>query len=380
MQDYPLALDYQATTPCSAEVLDAMSPYWNDSWGNPSSRQNRLGLHASAAVSLAREEISSFLKIKPERIIFTSGATEANNLALLGHARAKALDKGAPGHLITVTTEHHAVLDPLRHLQKEGFRLTELRPDSDGLLPIERLEESFQDDTILVSIMLANNEIGVIQPISKLASLCRARGITFHSDASQAFGYLPLNLDTLGIDLMSISGHKIYGPKGVGALIVRENISILPLQFGGGQEQGLRSGTIPVPLIVGLAKASQIAHEKLNVYYEKLKFLRNTLRDGLINQIPNLIINGSMDSRLPHNLNITIPGVYGNRLHRELKPFISCSSGSACNNGSPSHVLLGLGRTIDHAQASLRLSVGRYTTMDDIQFAIRVISKVVRDL
>ena len=380
MQDYPLALDYQATTPCSAEVLDAMSPYWNDSWGNPSSRQNRLGLHASAAVSLAREEISSFLKIKPERIIFTSGATEANNLALLGHARAKALDKGAPGHLITVTTEHHAVLDPLRHLQKEGFRLTELRPDSDGLLPIERLEESFQDDTILVSIMLANNEIGVIQPISKLASLCRARGITFHSDASQAFGYLPLNLDTLGIDLMSISGHKIYGPKGVGALIVRENISILPLQFGGGQEQGLRSGTIPVPLIVGLAKASQIAHEKLNVYYEKLKFLRNTLRDGLINQIPNLIINGSMDSRLPHNLNITIPGVYGNRLHRELKPFISCSSGSACNNGSPSHVLLGIGRTIDDAQASLRLSVGRYTTMDDIQLAIRVISKVVRDL
>ena len=380
MQNHPLAFDYQATTPCTAEVVNEMLPYWNEYWGNPSSRQNRLGLYAAAAVSLAREEISSCLKIKPERLIFTSGATEANNLALLGHARAKALENGAAGHLITLSTEHHAVLDPLRQLEKEGFRLTELSPDSDGLIPIQRLKESFQNDTILVSIMFANNEIGVVQPIKEIASLCRNRGVTFHSDVAQALGYIPLDVDNLGIDLMSISAHKIYGPKGIGALIIRDGISILPLQWGGGQENGLRSGTLPVPLIVGLAKAIQISNDNLTTFHEKLRILRDHLRNGLMNEIPNLIINGSMESRLPNNLNITIKGVQGNNLHRQLRPLISCSSGSACNNGSPSHVLLAIGRDLKEAEASLRLSLGRETTMSDVKLAVSYISKVAREL
>ena len=380
MQDSPLAFDFQATTPCSGKVLEAMSPYWNEFWGNPSTRQNRLGLTASAAVSLAREQIASFLNIQSERLIFTSGATEANNLALLGYARARALETGQPGHLITLLTEHHAVLDPLRQLQKEGFRLTELKPDVNGLLPIERLQEAFENDTILVSVMFANNEIGVVQPIAKLASLCRERGVVFHSDAAQALGYLHVEVDNLGIDLMSISGHKIYGPKGIGALVLKDGISISPLQWGGGQEKGLRSGTLPVPLIVGFAKAIEIANDELKATQVKLKNLRNQLRDGLRAEIPNLIINGSMDERLPHNLNITLKGVNGNRLHRELRPFISCSSGSACNNGSPSHVLLALGRSIEEAGASLRLSLGRETSFKDVEKAIKIISQVVLDL
>ena len=380
MQDCPLFFDYQSTTPCSQEVVEAMSPYWYEQWGNSSNRQNRLGLQSSAVVSLAREQISAFLNITPERLIFTSGATEANNLALLGHARFRALEKGSPGHLITISSEHQAVLDPLRQLKQEGFRLTELKPDSEGLLQLDRLQESIEHDTFLVSVMFANNEIGVLQPISKIASLCRSRGITFHTDASQAFGYLPIDVDNLGIDLMSISGHKIYGPKGIGALIFRDEISLLPLQWGGGQERGLRSGTLPVPLIVGLAKAVEILSQESHLNCKKLEILRNQLRDGLQEQIPNLIINGSMEQRLPHNLNITIKGINGNRLHRELRPLISCSSGSACSNGSPSHVLLAIGRSVKEAESSLRLSLGKDTTIDEINYAISLISGVVKNL
>ena len=380
MQDCPLPFDYQSTTPCSQEVIEAMSPYWDELWGNSSSRQNRLGLEASAAVSLAREQISHCLKVKPERVIFTSGATEANNLALLGHARFTSLEKGPAGHLITLSSDHHAVLDPLRQLQNEGFRLTELRPDRDGLLQKQMLEEAFQEDTIMVSLMIANNEIGVLQPIAELAALCRARGITFHSDAAQAFGYVPLDVDNLGIDFMSISGHKIYGPKGIGALIIKEGVPLNPIQWGGGQEQGLRSGTLPVPLIVGFAKAAEIANSQLHHVYSELETLRNKLSNGLKAEIPDLIVNGSMVNRLPHNLNITIKGINGNRLHRELRPFISCSSGSACNNGSPSHVLLSLGRSIEEAESSLRLSLGINTNSEDINLAIQMISGVVNKL
>tara|TARA_Y100001968_G_scaffold297456_1_gene306443 strand:+ start:38229 stop:39377 length:1149 start_codon:yes stop_codon:yes gene_type:complete len=380
MKDCLLDFDFQSSTPCSQEVLDAMLPFWLENWGNPSSRQNRLGLLASAAISVAREELASLLKVKQERIIFTSGATEANNLALIGHAHNSLQKKGLPGHLITLATEHHAVLDPLRQLKNEGFRLTELRPDSQGIISLNRLEEAFEDDTILVSIMLANNEIGVLQPIREIAALCKERSITFHSDAAQGFGYLPLDFDDLDVDLMSLSAHKIYGPKGVGALIKREEVVLSPLAWGGGQENKLRPGTLPVPLIIGFAKAAEILNKDLFNRVDRLKKLRNIFIDELSNQVNDLIINGSLDKRLPHNLNITIPGVNGNRLHRELRPLINCSSGSACSNGSPSHVLLAIGRSKEEAQASLRLSLGAKTTVSDVREATDLISKVVRDL
>ncbi len=376
----PMEFDYQSTTPCDPAVLAAMEPYWNQYWGNASSRHSRMGLHASAAVSLAREQLAAFLKIQPERLIFTSGATEANNLALLGHARARALELGRPGHLITLATEHHAVLDPLRQLQREGFRLTELRPGLDGLLSAEKLLQAFEKDTFLVSVMMANNEIGVVQPISELTGLCKERGVAFHSDLAQTFGHLPIDLNQLGLDFMSVSGHKLYGPKGIGALVISSEFSLMPLQWGGGQEQGLRPGTIPVPLVIGLVKAAELAMQDLHSRYHRLRELRNQLWEGLLEQIPNLIINGSMEQRLPNNLNFTVPGVRGNQLHRELRSYLSCSSGSACSRGAPSHVLLTLGRTPNEAEASLRMSLGRDTTSEEVVKAVRSITKVVNEL
>ncbi len=375
-----LPFDYQSTTPCSQEVLNEMLPYWNEFWGNPSSRQNRSGIQAAAAVTLSREKLATCLDVAPERLIFTSGATEANNLALLGHARAKAIKHGSPGHLITLATEHHAVLDPLRQLKREGFRLTELRPGHDGILSRNQLVDAFERDTFLVSMMFANNEIGVIQPLKEMSELCRDRGISFHSDVVQGFGYLPFKPDELGLDFVSLSGHKLYGPKGVGALLFRPELPILPLQWGGGQEQGLRAGTIPVPLVVGFAKAAEIAIRELHVQQERFCLLRNTLWEGLRQEIPDLMLNGAMNPRLTHNLNFTVPGVRGSNLHRQLRPYLNCSSGSACSNGEPSHVLSSIGRSFSEAEASLRLSLGRDTTESEVKQAIDLISTVVDQL
>ncbi len=380
MKTTPLAFDYQSTTPCSIEVVKAMAPYWNDVWGNPSSKQNRLGLNASAAITVARDKLAVLLGISSQRIIFTSGATEANNLALLGHARAKALEYGRPGHLITITTEHHAVLEPLRQLQKEGFSVTELIPNCDGMINLESLENAFLEDTFLVSVMAANNEIGVLQPIDEIASLCESYGITFHSDVAQGFGNIPIDFKNLGLNFASISGHKIYGPKGIGLLITNENCNLIPLQWGGNQENGLRAGTLPVPLVIGFVKAAEFALEHLDIHFEYSKDLRDQLWQGLKNEIPDLILNGPLERRLPNNLNFTVNGVIGSRLHKQLRPLISCSSGSACSNGLPSHVLIALGRTSQQAEASLRLSVGRSTTLNDIDMAIQTISDVVRQL
>ena len=373
----PIQLDFQAATPCSLEVLNAMQPYWENIWGNPSSRQNRLGLTASAAVELARENLLTSFGLDSYQLVFTSGATESNNLALLGYARARAQELGQLGHIITVATEHHAVLDPLRQLQKEGFRLTELRPNSDGLLSLECLINALKEDTILLSIMLANNEIGVIQPIKEFSNICKGRGIRLHTDAAQAVGYLPIEFNDLGADFITMSGHKIYGPKGVGALFFRPDISLMPLQWGGGQERALRPGTVAVPLVVGLAKAVEISFRDILQNSKKLSALREIFLEGLQENISGIVLNGSMKQRLPHNLNITIPGVNGNRLHSDLRPFISCSSGSACSNGSPSHVLLALGLTKSQASATLRLSLGKDTTKDDINAAIRALKLVV---
>ena len=380
MQIAPLAFDFQSTTPCAPEVLRAMEPYWTMNWGNPSNRQNHIGINASAAIGFARDKLASSLNIESKNIIFTSGATESNNLALLGYARAKFLETGRTGHIITLQTEHHAVLDPLRQLQREGFRLTELKTDSEGLISIPIFSEAFQEDTILVSVMLANNEIGVIQPLDLIAEICNQRGVLLHSDAAQAFGHIPFEINELDIGLLSLSAHKFYGPKGIGALVVNHEIPLIPLQWGGGQENGIRPGTLPVPLVVGMAEAAKLAIENLDFNYDAQTLLRNQLWDGLKNEIPGVKLNGSLSNRLPGNLNITIEDVKGSRLHSQLRSFISCSSGSACSNGETSHVLLALGKNKQEADASLRLSVGRTTTSEEVEMAIQAISKVVKKL
>jgi len=371
----PLLLDFQATTPCARDVVEAMAPYWSEAWGNPSSRQHRLGLHASAAVNLARRQLAGSLGLAPERIVFTSGATEANNLALLGHAR-----HWGSGHVISVSTEHHAVLDPLAQLRREGFRVTLLQPGADGLIDPARLHEAITDDTRLVSVMTANNEIGVLQPMAELAAICRTEGITFHSDAAQAFGHIPFQPDELGLDLVSLSAHKLYGPKGIGALVVREGIELEPLQWGGGQESGLRAGTLPTALIVGFATAAELAMADLPQRQQRQKQLRDLLWTDLQKRIPDLQRNGAEQPRLSHNLNVTVPGVNGTRLHRALRPHLACSSGSACSNGEPSHVLQALGLSRKEAEASLRLSLGRSTTSADVHAAVSCIGDAVDDL
>ena len=371
----PLLLDFQATTPCAREVVEAMAPYWSEAWGNPSSRQHRLGLHASAAVNLARRQLAGSLGLAPEKIVFTSGATEANNLALLGHAR-----HWGSGHVISVSTEHHAVLDPLAQLKREGFRVTLLQPGADGLIDPARLREAITDDTRLVSVMTANNEIGVLQPMAELAAICRTEGITFHSDAAQAFGHIPFQPDELGLDLVSLSAHKLYGPKGIGALVVQKGIELEPLQWGGGQESGLRAGTLPTALIVGFATAAELAMADLPQRQQRQKQLRDLLWTDLQKRIPDLQRNGAEQPRLSHNLNVTVPGVNGTRLHRALRPHLACSSGSACSNGEPSHVLQALGLSRKEAEASLRLSLGRSTTSADVHTAVSCIGDAVDDL
>ena len=376
----PIALDHQATTPCHEDVVTAMEPWWSEQWGNPSSRQHRLGLTAAAAVQMAREQISDCLNCSAEQLIFTSGATEANNIALLGHARAIARERGQPGHLISMVSEHHAVLDPLRQLQREGFRITLLSPEPDGLLDPKKLEAAITEDTQLVSVMLANNEIGVIQPLPEVAAICRDRGVTLHSDVAQAFGHIPFDSKGLGADFLSLSAHKLNGPKGIGALICNPGLTVEPLQWGGGQERGLRPGTLPVPLIIGFAKAAELARSDLASRRQRIERLRNRLWEGLKQGQPSLLLNGHATARLPHNLNITIPGVSGSKLHRALRSQVACSSGSACSRGEPSHVLMALGRSRQEAEASLRLSLGRSTSDGDIDRAIQAINKIVHQL
>ena len=368
----PLAFDFQATTPCAAKVVEAMAPYWSEEWGNPSSRQHRLGLTASAAVKLARRQIAAALAVTPQRLVFTSGATEANNLALLGHARAR-----GSGHLISVASEHHAVLDPLQQLQREGFRVTLLAPGADGLITPKQLEQAITPETRLVSVMAANNEIGVLQPLAALASICRDHGITFHSDGAQAFGHIPLEPDAMGVDLLSLSAHKLYGPKGIGALVIQDDIALQPLQWGGGQEAGLRAGTLPTALIVGFAAAVRLAMAERESRQQRLAALRDQLWADLQQRLPGVLLNGALQPRLAHNLNISLPGVNGSRLHRALRPHLTCSNGSACSNGAPSHVLQAIGRSRAEAEASLRLSLGRDTTTEDIQQAVIAISDAV---
>ena len=380
MLSSPILLDYQSSTPCLKEVVESMSPYWGDIFANPSSKSNLACISASAALEFSRENIQNKLQLKNKNLIFTSGATESNNLALLGYARNFYKENSRFGNIITLKTEHHAVLEPLQQLKKEGFTITEINPEKDGLISEEKFLNSLKSDTFLVSIMLANNEIGVVQPLERIFEICKSKGIILHTDAAQCIGYIPIKCFDSLANMITISSHKIYGPKGVGLLIIDKDISISPLLWGGGQEFGLRAGTIPLPLIVGFAKAIELAVQNQEKNIKKLIRHRDNLLKGLLKNNSALYINGSLINRLPHNLNITFLNVRGSLLHKHLKPQIICSSGSACSNGKPSHVLLALGRSFKEAESSIRLSIGLMTTSQEIDQAIITISAIVKEL
>ncbi|WP_411868594.1 cysteine desulfurase family protein [Vulcanococcus limneticus] len=386
----PIYLDHQATTPCDPAVLAAMAPWWSDQFANPASRLHRPGLLAAAAVEQARGRLATELRLTLGEgtpaagsdgwaVVFTSGATEANNLALKGLAEAELNAGGRRRHLLTLASEHRAVLDPLRYLAGHGFRLTELAVGGDGLVDPAALEAALEPDTLLVSVMAANNEIGVLQPLAAIGALCRARGIYFHCDAAQAVGQIPLQPAALGIDLLSLSGHKLYGPKGIGALLVAPGVRLAPQQHGGGQEGGLRAGTLPVPLIVGLAEALALAQADQQPRAARLGALRDRLWAGL-EALGDIQLNGALAPRLAHNLNVTVAGVDGTALHRALRRRLAVSSGSACSAGSPSHVLAALGRSRAEAAASIRFGLGRGTSPADIDTALAVLSATVGEL
>jgi cysteine desulfurase len=380
MLSTPILLDYQSSTPCSKDVVDSMKPFWSEIFSNPANKSNLAGINASAILEASREKIEQSLFLKNKKVIFTSGATESNNLALLGFARNFYKKTGNYGHIITLKTEHKAVLEPLNQLKKEGFMVTEINPEKDGLISEEQFKKNIREDTFLVSVMLANNEIGVIQPLENISKICKSRGITLHSDFAQCLGYIELDNLLSDVNMITMSSHKIYGPKGIGLLLIDEEINLEPLIVGGGQEYGLRSGTLPLPLVVGFAKAIEIAvlNQKNNA--EKLLFYRNNLLEGLLKNNSGLLINGSIEKRLPHNLNLTVLDLNGAKFHKLLKSKIICSTGSACSNGEPSHVLLALGRSLKEAESSIRLSIGLSTNSKDIKQAIHILTNTIRSL
>jgi len=379
MADPVIYLDHQATTPCEPAVVQAMAPWWNEQFANPASRSHRPGLLAAAAVEQARGQIATALGVEPAAVVFTSGATEANNLALKGLAEAELQAGGSRRHLLCLSTEHRAVLDPLRYLSRHGFELTELAVPASGLVDLEQLGQQLRPSTLLVSVMAANNEIGVLQPLGAIAELCRARGIRFHCDGAQAVGHIPLQPAELGIDLLSLSAHKLYGPKGIGALVVAPGVTLAPQLHGGSQEQGLRAGSLPVPLIVGLAKALELALADQPARAQRLEALREQLWQGL-EGLGGVHRNGAAAPRLAHNLNVWIEGVEGSALQRQLRPHLAISSGSACSQGEPSHVLQALGLSRQQASAALRFGLGRHTTAAEIERAAERVQEAVSAL
>lgn len=375
----PIYLDYQATTPTDPRVVEAMLPYFTQKFGNPHSRNHSFGWESEEAVEKAREQIAAIIHADPREIIFTSGATESNNLALKGVMR---FHKEKKNHLITLVTEHKCVLDSARHLEMEGVEVTYLPVKPDGLVDLEVLAAAITPKTALVSIMAANNEIGVIQPLAEIGALCRASGVYFHTDAAQAIGKIPMDVEAMKIDLMSISGHKIYGPKGIGALYVRRKprVRLEAMIHGGGQERGMRSGTLPTPLIVGLGEACAIAEKEMPEEAKRLEALRDRLYKGITQRLPEVYLNGDLAQRLPGNLNLSFAYVEGEGLMMGIKD-LAVSSGSACTSASlePSYVLRALGVNEELAHTSIRFGLGRFTTVDEIDMAVeQVVSAVTR--
>ena len=377
----PIYLDCHATTPVDPRVLATMLPYFTEHFGNPASSTHEYGWEAEAAVQQARSAIATTIHATPEEIVFTSGATEANNLAIKGVAEAY-FSKGR--HLITVQTEHKAVLDPCRYLESLGFEVTVLPVQADGLLNLEQLAQAFRPDTVLVSVMAANNEIGVLQPIAAIGALCRAHQVLFHTDAAQAIGKIPLNVQTMNIDLMSLTAHKVYGPKGIGALYVRRRdprVQIAPQFHGGGHERGRRSGTLYPPQIVGFAEALKLGVVEMEVETKRVKELRDRLWQGL-QTLGGIHLNGHASQRLPGNLNLSVEGVDGQALAIGLQPVVAISSGSACTStqSEPSHVLLSLGQSPELAYASMRFGIGRFNTVEEIDRVLEGAIAVIKSL
>ncbi len=369
MTDKPIYLDHQATTPTDPRVVEAMLPFFNERFGNPHSTAHAFGRDAEAAVEAARERIAAPIGAEAREIVFTSGATESNNLAIKGAARFHA---GRKDHLITPVTEHKCVLESVKRMEREGFRVTWLNVGADGLLDPDEVKKALTAKTALVSVMAANNEIGVLQPIAEIAALCREAGAYFHTDAAQAYGKIPLDVQSMGIDLMSLSGHKVYGPKGIGVLYVRRRprVRLLAEMDGGGQERGLRSGTLPAPLCVGLGEAARIAAGEIAAEAMRLEGLRDRLLVRLRQRVPGLTVNGDMARRLPGNLNVSFPGASASRLMAAV-PDVAVSTGSACTSASvePSYVLRALGISDERAAGSLRIGLGRFTTEAEVDRA-----------
>ena len=366
----PVYLDYQATTPVDPRVLEQMLPYFTEQYGNPASVSHAYGWAAESAVKQAREQLAQAIGADPSEIIFTSGATEANNLAIKGVAEAY-LGKGR--HLITVQTEHRAILDPCTYLEGLGFEVTRLPVQADGRLDLDRLNTVIRSDTVLVSVMAANNEIGVLQPLEAIGKLCHDRQVLFHTDAAQGIGKIPLDVQRQNIDLLSLTAHKIYGPKGIGALYIRRRdprVQLATQLHGGGQERGWRSGTLPVPQIVGFGAAIALAMADLNRENDRLRDLRDRLWLSL-QTIDGIYLNGHPEQRLSGNLNVSFDGVNGQALLLALQSDIAVSSGSACTMAKvePSHVLQALGRSREQVLASLRFGLGRFTTPEEIEYA-----------
>ncbi len=376
---FPIYMDYSATTPVDPRVADKMIPFLRAQFGNPASRSHMYGWDAEAAVEEARGHVAALVNADPREIIWTSGATEGNNLAIKGAAQ---FYKSKGKHIITVKTEHKAVLDTVRELERQGFEATYLQPQDNGLITIEQLKAAIRPDTILVSVMLVNNEIGVIQPIDQIGELCREKGIIFHCDAAQATGKLVIDLQKTKVDLMTFTAHKTYGPKGVGALYIcrKPRVRIEAQMHGGGHERGLRSGTLPTHQIVGMGEAFRLAKEEMDSELGHIKAMRDRLAKGL-QEIEETYINGDMEHRVPHNLNVSFNYVEGESLIMAIKE-IAVSSGSACTSASlePSYVLRALGRSDELAHSSIRFTIGRFTTEEDIDFAINLLKAKVGKL
>ncbi|MBM3350518.1 MAG: IscS subfamily cysteine desulfurase [Betaproteobacteria bacterium] len=377
---HPLYLDYSATTPVDPRVAAKMIPYLTENFGNPASRSHPYGWTAEEAVENAREEVAKLVGADPREIVWTSGATESNNLAIKGAAHFYAATKGK--HIITIATEHKAVIDPVRELERQGFEATFLIPEPNGLVDIEKFKAAIRPDTVLASVMFVNNEIGVIQDIEAIGHICRANNVIFHVDAAQATGKVQINLEKLPVDLMSLSAHKTYGPKGIGALYVRRKprVRIEAQIHGGGHERGMRSGTLATHQIAGMGEAFRIAREEMDTENERIRRLRDRLLQGLL-EIEEVYVNGELEHRVPHNLNISFNYVEGESLIMAVKG-IAVSSGSACTSASlePSYVLRALGRSDELAHSSIRFSIGRFTTEADVDYTIELMKSKIGKL
>lgn len=381
MLKFPIYMDSHATTPVDPRVLDAMLPYFSEKFGNAASRNHAYGWQAEEAVELGRKQVAALIGASAKEIVFTSGATESDNLAVKGVAHMYC-DKG--DHIVTVQTEHKAIIDTCKRLEKEGFRVTYLPVGRDGLLDLDQLADSLTPKTILISVMMANNEVGVVQPIAEIGTIARARRILFHTDAVQAAGKLPIDVNALHVDLVSLSAHKMYGPKGIGALYVRRKdprVLLVPVIDGGGHERGMRSGTLNVTGIVGFGKAAEIAKHEMAAEAARLRALRDRLNEGLHKELDGIHVNGSMDHRLPNNLNVSFAYVEGESLLMGIND-VAVSSGSACTSASlePSYVLKALGTGDDLAHSSIRFGLGRFNTEEEVDYVIDKVTSVVKRL